>query len=420
MIPAHPSAPESSDLVSRALHAQREVLVLIGLFAVAYGAYLVHLDGVREVAGGKAVGIDFVVFWTAGRMVLDGLGAGIYDPATFHAATERYFGPGMSWLPWLYPPHILAFAVPLGALPYAVALAIWSAGGVAAFLVACLAGHSRARQWDLAAIILPITLMLVYYGQISLWAGAFGIGALRLIGHRPLVAGVLLGLLTVKPHYGLLIPLLLLWQRQWLTIVVASGVFAGLIALSFAFVDLATWTGWARDALPEQYRWFFVDDRVFLSKLMSLSPLMAARFAGFDIETAELLHKGVALIAVLAFVAVLWKAAPARAGYAAILALPLVTPYFHTYDLPIYIAALALWWTARFPERALSARPLARLVGYAMPLSPYAAFVAYALIDIVPPVAPIATLAVLAVVIVGEGIRWPLRRTTAAPPAPAE
>lgn len=391
--------------------AVAQIAVVSALFALAYGLYLAGLDGYREAGTGKVVGIDFIVFWTAGRMVLDGAGSLIYDPDAFHAATIGYFGPGMSWLPWLYPPHILAFAVPLGALPYGVALAVWTFGGAAAFLAACLVGQDARRRLDLLAFVLPITLLVVYYGQISLWAGAFGIGALRLMDRRPLLAGLLLGLLTIKPHYGMLIPLLLLWQRRWSMIAVASLTFAALIALSFAMVELETWRYWATVALPEQYRWFFVDGRVFLSKMMSLSPLMHARFAGLDIATAEWVHKIVALGGVALFCVGLWKMDAARVRWLAIVALALVTPYFHSYDLPIYIAAYGLWLVERPTTDRLS-HGIGRMVSLALPCLPYALLVAYALLDFVPPLAPILMLAV-AVVMLSREAEIPGTRTVA-------
>lgn len=396
-----------------------QILLVSALFAVAYGSYLSGLEGYREPGTGKAVGIDFVVFWTAGRMVLDGAGGLIYDPEAFHAAAVGYFGPGMSWLPWLYPPHILAFAVPLGALPYGLALVAWSLGGAGAFLAACLLGLDRRRQLELMAFVLPITLLVIYYGQISLWAGAFGIAALRLLDRRPLLAGLLLGLLTIKPHYGLLVPLLLLWQRRWSTIAVASVTFAGLIALSFAMVDLATWRHWAGVALPEQYRWFFVDGRVFLSKMMSLSPLMHARFAGLEIGAAEWVHRIVAFGGVALFVLGLWKMEAGRVRWLAVLALALVTPYFHTYDLPILVAAYGLWLIERPQPEAMTREDLTRdrlawgvgrLVSLGLPALPYALLVAYALLDMVPPVAPILMLAVVVTVLARE-IEIPGTRT---------
>ncbi len=41
------------------------------------------------------------------------------------------------------------------------------------------------------------------------------IGACRLLGRRPVLAGVLFGLAAVKPQLGLLVPVALISARQW-------------------------------------------------------------------------------------------------------------------------------------------------------------------------------------------------------------
>ena len=58
-------------------------------------------------------------------------------------------------------------------------------------------------------------------------------GTLGLMERRPALAGVCLGLLTYKPQFGLLFPLVLIADRRWRTIAVAAPVAAALAALSW-------------------------------------------------------------------------------------------------------------------------------------------------------------------------------------------
>ena len=56
-----------------------------------------------------------------------------------------------------------------------------------------------------------------------------------------MLAGVCLGLLTYKPQFGLLFPLVLIADRRWLTIIVAAAVAVGLAALSWLAFGSASW-----------------------------------------------------------------------------------------------------------------------------------------------------------------------------------
>src|SRR3546814_10633706 len=67
------------------------------------------------------------------------------------------------------------------------------------------------------------------------------IGGLRLLGAKPIVAGILFGILTVKPQLGILLPFALLAARQW-TAIAAAGVTTVLLVGSS--VLLFVWESW--------------------------------------------------------------------------------------------------------------------------------------------------------------------------------
>jgi arabinofuranan 3-O-arabinosyltransferase len=54
-----------------------------------------------------------------------------------------------------------------------------------------------------------------------------------LLERHPALAGICLGLLTYKPQFGLLFPIVLIADRRWLTIAVAALVALLLAALSW-------------------------------------------------------------------------------------------------------------------------------------------------------------------------------------------
>ena len=61
----------------------------------------------------------------------------------------------------------------------------------------------------------PAGLIAFISGQNAFFAAAVIAAIFRCLDARPVVAGVLLGLLTVKPQLGLLFPLMLLLTGRW-------------------------------------------------------------------------------------------------------------------------------------------------------------------------------------------------------------
>src|SRR5580704_1491027 len=110
--------------------------IVLGIFFVAYLGLttlsLPHLVDPR----GKPVGYDFIAFWSAARLAVEGHPALSYD-WTAIAAAHREAVPalGAKVFLWHYPPTYLLMVWPLGLLPYLAALgaflavtaALWAA-----------------------------------------------------------------------------------------------------------------------------------------------------------------------------------------------------------------------------------------------------------------------------------------------------
>ena len=67
--------------------------------------------------------------------------------------------------------------------------------------------------WLLLALAFPAVLINIGHGQNGFLTAALLGGALVVLDRRPLVAGILIGLLVYKPQFGLMIPLALLAER---------------------------------------------------------------------------------------------------------------------------------------------------------------------------------------------------------------
>ena len=88
--------------------------------------------------------------------------------------------------------------------------------------------HSRPAEWLFLALGFPAALWNITAGQNGFLTAALIGGTLGLLERRPALAGICLGLLTYKPQFGLLFPLVLIADRRWLHNPVAAAVAAAL------------------------------------------------------------------------------------------------------------------------------------------------------------------------------------------------
>jgi hypothetical protein len=319
--------------------AHGHLRVLTALFTIVFivGAvfYLVGSTGIVDPSG-HAVGRDFINLWTAARLVVEGEPATVFDVERFHQVQQSILGQEFPLHLWSYPPHLLFAVAPLGLLPYWLALALWSVATTA--LYAWAAGWPRPGTMLLLALA-PATLVNIACGQTGALAAALFFGGLRLMHARPLAAGVLFGLLTVKPQLGLLVPIVLLMERRWLAIASATATTVALAALSAAVFGPELWEAYFRQnfAMTRSY----LEGGTGLFMVMAPSPFMAMRLYGAPIWAAYV-AQAVSAVLVLGGVILVWRSRAsldqkvAVTGIAALLA----SPYAHNYDMTLVSVAV--------------------------------------------------------------------------------
>jgi alpha-1,2-mannosyltransferase len=294
---------------------------------------------------GKPIGTDFIGFWAAGRMALEGQATEAYDGDLHEAAEQRALpwraGQQAPFLPFLYPPTFLMAAAALALLPYGAALGLWFAGTVPIYLAAV---RGIVQGWNalFIALAFPAVLLNLAHGQTGfLTTGLLG-GALLLLERRPWLSGVLFGLLAYKPHFGVMIPLALLVGGYWRTICAAG--------LTIAITVACSWVAWGGEP------W-----RAFLSTLQTVgsyglehssdgleklqSVFAAVRVSGGGVELAWALQAIFALISA-ASVVWIWRRPGSLAlkGAALCVATLMLAPYLFDYDL--LVLALPIAWLA--------------------------------------------------------------------------
>jgi hypothetical protein len=319
----------------------RPVELICFALVLAQAVYLAtsYLQGIWIVGPGGGVPSDFVNVWAAGRLVLEGHPAAVYDwPAhklVEEAAVGHAFG---GYFGWHYPPTFLFVAAALSLLTYATAYAIWVFGTFPIYLAAIRAIVGERTGYLLAAAF-PALLANFIVGQNGfLTAGLVG-GALVLLPRRPIVAGLLLGLLTYKPHLGLLFPIALVAAGYWRAFFTAAMV-AVLMAVAawFAFGS-DTWQAFFAN-IGHTSQAFLSDGWADWGKLQTAFGL--TRMLGGGETLAWAVQGAVALVAAIA-IALLWRSRTAYEIKAAALATGamLATPYLYTYDLVVLAVPLA-------------------------------------------------------------------------------
>jgi hypothetical protein len=294
---------------------------------------------------GKPIGTDFMNVWSAGQLVLAGEPGAAYDYGRHYEVQARTLpyatGQEPPYFGWHYPPYFLLAAALLAVLPYGWALAAWMAATLPLYLAAAKAIIPH-RRWLLLALAFPAVFVNLAHGQNGFMsAGLFGLGILSL-ERRPLLAGVLLGLLAYKPQLGVLLPLALLVDRHWVAFIAASATVVMLSAVSYALLGADTWHAFF-GSLELTRTYVLEQGPTGWQKLQST--FAAMRMLGFGIDAAYAAH---GLVSLIAAAAVLWiwhrpVAMPLK-GAALATGCLLVTPYVLDYDL--MLLALPLAWLA--------------------------------------------------------------------------
>jgi len=293
------------------------------------GSWLVAPDG-------RAIATDFVTIWGAGKMALAGHAAAAYDWPTLKLVDEHAIGHAFGgYLGWPYPPAFFFVAALLALLPYVSAFVVWVFTSFLVYLAAIRAIVGERVGYRLAAAF-PAVLANFIVGQNGfLSAGLIG-GALTLLQRQPICAGVLLGLLTYKPHLGILFPIALVAGGHWRTLTTAAIVAALLAAASWAAFGGATWQAFFDGIGHAAHSDAFAD----WGKLQTAFGLVRA--LGGSEPLAWIVQIVVALLAASA-IAVLWRSRAAYEIKAAGLgtAALLATPHLLTYDLVVLAVPLA-------------------------------------------------------------------------------
>ena len=277
--------------------------------------------------------VDFVSFWAAGRMATGGHAAMAYDISAHRAVEETVTHIG-GLMPFPYPPPFLFIVSAFAWLPYCLAYILWIAATCGLYFAS-----AKRLMLPRFAFAHPASIVNAMIGQNGfLTAGIFILGT-SVIDSQPFAAGLILGLLALKPQLATLVPVALVAGRQWR----ASGgaVFSAAVLLGLAALVFGINTYRAFLVIGRHYADFMATDRWNWAEQASVFGFF--RFLGASRVYALTAQTGAAVIAA----AITWHAWETHhKNRAAILAAAtlLVPPYVFTYDSLILILPLSLLW----------------------------------------------------------------------------
>jgi Glycosyltransferase family 87 len=321
----HPPAP---------LPAARPIAVIGLALSLGYAVVLIgaYVSGHWLIdAQGQPIANDFVDVWAAGRLALDGHAAAAYDWTLHKAAEVRAVGHAFdNYYGWHYPPTFFFAAAMLALMSYSAAAIVWLAATLAAY-VAAVRTIIGERAGIFVALGFPAALWNTTAGQNGFLTAALIGGTLTLMERRPVLAGVCLGLLSYKPHFGLLFPIALIAGCRWRVFVTAAIVCVGTAMLSWLAFGTASWQAF--------FHWMPTTTHVVLGqggagwgRLQSLFGLVRAHGGGDSLAWGIQIVAAVALASGIAWIwrsALVFELKAAALSCAALLA----TPYLYTYDL---------------------------------------------------------------------------------------
>ena len=308
------------------------------IFAIAAVVWLAMGDGLLDPKG-KPIGTDFVAFFSASTLALEGKAAAVYDGSAIHAAERTAVdGDATGFFPWFYPPTFLMVVLPLALLPYGWALAAWLGTTLLGYL-AVIRRIAPAPEALWLAVAFPAVLVNLGHGQNGFLTAALMGGALLVLDRRPFVAGALFAALAIKPQLAILVPVVLIAAGHWHALMAAAACVAASAGLAWALFGTDTVAAFLANAAIA--REFLEGGAVGWHKLQSV--FAAVRLMGGDL-TISYAVQGIAAVAAVAATIWVWRQPTTVAikGAALVTATLLATPFYYDYDL--VLLALPIAW----------------------------------------------------------------------------
>ena len=212
---------------------------------------------------------DFVSFWTAGQLALQGHAAAAYTRLPhFALQLDLHHDPGWGYLAFFYPPFFLLLCAGFALLGYFPALCVWLVMTLACYIAALRALLPKNLRAGVPVWVLflgyPAVMINAGFGQNGfLSAGLFG-GAAVWLDRRPALAGMCLGCLAYKPQLGIIVPLALIVARRWRCFAFAAATVLVLAAAATLAFGTEVWPAFVAGMADARRDWMEPPNPLYL------------------------------------------------------------------------------------------------------------------------------------------------------------
>jgi hypothetical protein len=349
------SAITSSGTARAARHgftATVAICAAFGLIAWGFSLWLFRIAPLQ----------DWMVFYEAARAYFTGNLPLIFDGNALTAALNQRFagwlGAPLGLHPWVYPPPFLLLILPFGLLPPVASAAAFLLVGLAVAVAVMWRSLDPAQRWPAIGTLLlcPAVPFDVMTGQNAFYTAALLVGGFAAMAEAPVLAGVLIGLVSLKPQLALLAWVALVAARQWRVLAAAVATGGVLVAASVVVFGLDIWQAWTRLVLGggDTYRsWIDV------GRLNGISVYACANWLGLPPAAASLAQATATIGSAALIYTIYRRPGPAGLRLAALLAAAiLAAPHASNSDAILLGLAAAIFVTS-LPRETLQPYQLA-------------------------------------------------------------
>jgi alpha-1,2-mannosyltransferase len=325
--------------------AQGLALAAFLSFCILWVQWQATAPGVSKLSG------DFVSFWTAGQLALQGHASAAYSKLShFPLQIDLHHDPGgWGYLAFFYPPFFLLLCTAFALLGYFPALCVWLVTTLACYVAALRALMPKGLREGIPVWVVflgyPAVMINAGFGQNGfLSAGLFG-GAAVWLDRRPALAGICLGCLAYKPQLGVIVPLGLIVARRWRCFAFAAATVLVLAAAATLAFGTDVWPAFMGGMAEARRDWMEPPNPLYL--IYWVTVFGAVRLHGGSLALAYGAQAAVTIAAAFMLLRALWQQPPgARSGRAEIAAIaacvPFCSPFMLEYDL-IILAVPMVW-----------------------------------------------------------------------------
>jgi alpha-1,2-mannosyltransferase len=315
-------------------------LLLLGITMISAGIYA----GYNAPLGlyFQPMGMDFYCFWSAGRLAIDGRVLDIFEPKALALFQQQYLNAPEGWsLPWFYPPLLLLLiSSAFGLLPYKAAYFVY-------LLISMSSYYLLARRFfphirPLYVLSFPAFWFNLLSGQNGLLTAVILVGGLIALTRQPTTAGMILGLLSYKPQLCFAVPVFLIMERRWRTILAGAATVVALVAVSVLVWGPAVWTAFFT-GLQTAQNYNQTGDSIRPDSLAHLYGTL--RSIGIDHRSAMIANYIFAASAGCAAIRIWLRSTDEAVKYSVVILMSLLLPpHLMYYDFVVTGAVIAWLW----------------------------------------------------------------------------